>query len=82
LFDQPDETYQCDAPDPYVPSYLGSTTGFPEVTVPMAYTDQGLPLGLSFLSTAYKEPALIGFAYAFEQLTQARKPPASVPPLH
>jgi amidase len=82
LFDQPDETYQCNAPDPYVPSYLGSTTGFPEVTVPMAYTDQGLPLGLSFLSTAYQEPTLIGLAYAFEQLTMARKPPASVPPLH
>jgi amidase len=81
LFDQPDETYTCEAADPYVPSYLGSTTGFPEVTVPMGYTQQGLPLGLSFLGTAYSEPHLIGLAYGFEQATQVRKPPSSTPAL-
>ena len=35
----------------------------------------GLPLGLVFLGKPYSEGQLIGFAYAFEQATQARKPP-------
>ena len=35
----------------------------------------GLPVGLSFFSTAYHEPALIKFAYAFEHATQVRRPP-------
>jgi len=81
LYDKPNETYVCNAPDPYVPSYLGSTTGFPEVTVPMAFTQQGIPLGLSFFGTAYSEPRLVGLAYAFEQATMVRKPPSRMPAL-
>jgi amidase len=81
LFDQQDDTHVCNAPDPYVPSYLGSTTGYPEITVPMGYTQQGLPLGLSFLATAYSEPRLIGLAHAFEQASQVRRPPGTTPVL-
>ena len=33
---------------------------------------QGAPFGLSFLGTAYSEPSLIGFAYAYEQKTHTR----------
>jgi len=80
-FDTKDETYVCNAPDPYVPSYLASTTGFPEITVPMGFTEQGLPLGLSFFGQAYSEPDLIGLAYAYEQATHWRQPPSSTPAL-
>jgi amidase len=36
---------------------------------------QGLPVGLTFMGRAWSEPALIRFAYAFEQATHARRPP-------
>ncbi|KAJ1303833.1 hypothetical protein OPQ81_008254 [Rhizoctonia solani] len=36
------------------------------------YPAPGMPFGLSFLSTAYTEHKLIGFAYAYEQYTHTR----------
>jgi amidase len=48
--------------------------GYPIITVPMGRIE-GLPVGLSFFSTAWSEPTLLGLAYAFEQATQARVPP-------
>jgi amidase len=35
----------------------------------------GLPVGISFFGAAWHEPVLIRLAYAFEQASQARKPP-------
>lgn len=77
LFNLKDKTYVCSASDPYIPAYLASSTGFPEITVPMGFTKHGLPLGISFFATAYDEPRLIGLAYAFEHATTWRRPPAS-----
>ncbi len=39
------------------------------------------PAGVTFSAGAFSEPRLIGLAYAFEQATHYRVPPASVPPL-
>jgi amidase len=36
---------------------------------------QGLPVGLSFVGRAWSEPTLLKLAYAYEQLSPARKPP-------
>jgi len=36
------------------------------------YPAPGMPIGLSFLGTAFSEFDLIGFAYAYEQKTQTR----------
>jgi amidase len=47
---------------------------YPSVSVPMGYV-LGLPVNLSFIGLAWSEPALIRFAYAFEQLTMHRKAP-------
>ena len=41
----------------------------------------GLPVGLSFIGTAWSEPRLIALAYAYEQATKHRKPPAFLPTL-
>jgi amidase len=51
-----------------------AVAGYPHVTVPMGALD-GLPVGLSFVGTAWSEGRLISYAYAFEQATQARRSP-------
>ena len=46
----------------------------PHITVPAGFIC-GLPVGMSFIGPAWSEPALIRFAYAFEQETRVRRPP-------
>jgi amidase len=48
--------------------------GYPHITVPMG-TVQGLPVGLSFMGTAYYEGPLLGFAFAYEQASKKRVTP-------
>ncbi|MBM0744244.1 PEP-CTERM sorting domain-containing protein [Phormidium sp. CLA17] len=62
-------------------SNFANLSGFPDVQVPAGFTTDGLPIALSFLGRAYSEPALLGYAYAFEQATNYREPPESVPEL-
>ncbi len=58
------------------------STGFPAITVPMGYTRGGvLPAGLQLLGRPWSEAALIRLAYAYEQATHHRHPPATTPPL-
>jgi amidase len=38
-----------------------------------------LPVGVSFFGRAWSEPTLIKLAYAYEQATKHRKPPAFAP---
>lgn len=59
--------------------HLGSSSpaahaGYPSITVPMGMID-GLPVGISFFSTAWSEPVLLEVAYSFEQGTNARRAP-------
>jgi len=60
-------------------SYSGpaAIAGYPHITVPMGLVFD-LPVGLSFVGTAYTEPALIGMAYAYEQASKKRVPPAMI----
>ena len=53
----------------------------PTITVPMGFSDDGIPAGLAFLGLPYSEGTLIKYAYAYEQATHHRKPPASTPAL-
>jgi Asp-tRNA(Asn)/Glu-tRNA(Gln) amidotransferase A subunit family amidase len=58
------------------------STGFPAITVPMNYTRGGtLPAGLQFFGRPWSEATLLRLAYAYEQATHHRRPPASTPPL-
>jgi amidase len=55
-----------------------AVAGYPHVTVP-AGLFRGLPIGLSFFGTAHQEGPLLKLAYAYEQLTKARKKPTFQP---
>ncbi|MBB5172303.1 amidase family protein [Texcoconibacillus texcoconensis] len=54
---------------------IPAKAGYPSVTVPTGYTEQGEPVGITFTGTAYSEPMLIGLAYSFEQGTKVRRGP-------
>ncbi len=53
---------------------LPAVAGYPHITVPAGQV-YGMPVGISFFSSAYSEPVLFRLAYAFEQATQARREP-------
>lgn len=55
-------------------SSLAAISGYPNVTVPAGFVS-GLPIGLSFMGTAWNEKQLIEIAYAFEQATGVRRAP-------
>jgi amidase len=60
---------------------LSPQTGFPAITVPMGFTHETLPAGITFLGRSFTEPTLIRFAYSYEQATHHRKPPVAFGPL-
>ena len=59
---------------------MAAVAGTPSVTVPIGDT-HGLPLGLTFMGRAYTEGELLGYAFAIEQVTKARKAPEYKPTL-
>ena len=70
------------------PTALGSTlTGvasamqWPALSVPSGFLSEGLPQGLQILGRAWDDAKIVGYAYAYEQATQHRRPPPAVPPL-
>jgi amidase len=60
---------------------LSPQSGFPAITVPMGFTYEVLPAGLTFLGRLFDEPTLIKYAYAYEQATKHRHPPEKFPAL-
>jgi len=55
-------------------STYAAISGYPHVTVPMGFIHH-LPVGLSFMGTAFSEVELIRIAHVYEQTSQRRKPP-------
>ncbi|MCX7314056.1 MAG: amidase family protein [Alphaproteobacteria bacterium] len=53
----------------------------PSIVVPAGFTRSNLPAGITFLGRPYDDARMIRFAYAYEQATQHRRPPANLPPL-
>lgn len=55
-------------------SNWAAVAGYPHVTVPMGYINE-LPVGMSFIGRKWHDHNVIKAAYAYEQLTKARKAP-------
>ena len=47
---------------------------YPSISVPMGHS-HGLPLGITFMGTAWSEARLVELAHAYEQASKARTPP-------
>jgi Asp-tRNA(Asn)/Glu-tRNA(Gln) amidotransferase A subunit family amidase len=60
---------------------IAPPTGLPCITVPMGFTHGDLPAGISILGRSFSEPTLFKLAYAYEQATRYRRPPAAFAPL-
>jgi amidase len=55
-------------------SSLAAVSGYASISVPAGEVS-GLPIGISFIGTAFSDAMLIQFAYAFEQAGYQRRPP-------
>lgn len=53
---------------------LPAIAGYPNITVPMGDV-HGVPVGVSFMASAYQDAVVIGLAYAYEQASQKRLDP-------
>jgi amidase len=53
---------------------MAAVAATPSITIPIGES-HGLPIGVTLMGRAYSEGELIGFGYALEQLTKARKAP-------
>jgi Asp-tRNA(Asn)/Glu-tRNA(Gln) amidotransferase A subunit family amidase len=62
-------------------TWIASGLHWPAAVVPMGYTGEDLPSGLQIVGRPWSEKLLIGIAFAYEQATGHRHPPATVPPL-
>lgn len=59
----------------YFASSIAAKAGYPSVTVPAGYDDEGMPWGLTFTGCAFSEARLLQLAYAYEQATLHRQAP-------
>ncbi len=54
---------------------MPAKAGYPSITVPAGYTEDGHPVGVTFSAQAFSEARLIELAYSYEQATQKRISP-------
>lgn len=60
---------------------VSAHSGLPALSVPAAWTDDGLPIGMELLGPAWSDAELMSLGYAIEQTLKLRRPPFSTPPL-
>lgn len=59
---------------------IAARAGYPSITVPAGYREDGEPFGITLTGRAYAERELIAMAYAFEQICSRRVPPPLLQP--
>jgi len=55
--------------------YLSPQSGLPALQIPVRFTSNGLPVGMTFIGKLFGEAQLIQMAFAYEQLGPKRQPP-------
>jgi amidase len=68
------ENYEIDVVVSSV-AQLYATAGYPALTVPAGYAEDGTPIGTVFVGRFLSEPQLLAVGYAYEQGAQARVAP-------
>ncbi len=58
---------------------IAAQTWMPAMSMPAGFTDGGVPVGIEIVGYPYREADLLSLAYAFEQATNHRRPPACAP---
>ena len=61
-----DPEYVCKSADSYAASYIASSTGFPEISVPAGKAAGNIPVGFSFMGKAGDDLKLLQYAYQFD----------------
>ena len=63
------------------PANIANLSGFPDLIVPAGFTNGDLPVGISFLGTAFSEGKILALGYSYEQASHARRLPVNTPAL-
>ncbi len=59
---------------------VGASAGYPSVVVPAGLVNEAIPVGVSFMGTAWSEASLLRIAAAYESGSKRRVPPTVVNP--
>lgn len=65
-----DPDYVCQSADSYAASYIASSAGFPEISVPAGKAAGNTPVGISFMGKAGDDLKIMQYAYQFEMKRQ------------
>ena len=55
---------------------IAAQAGLPALTIPVGFTEDGLPVGMELLGSPFSEASLLQFAHAWEKSTSFRRAPA------
>lgn len=79
FFDKPMKAHDLDAVlsiNNYHAAFA-AVAEYPALTVPMGYSENGAPKGLTFIALRLQEKLMLQWAYAYEQASKMRKAPAN-----
>jgi len=61
---------------------ISANSGFPALSIPVAFTQRGLPVAMELLGAPLTDARLVAIGYAWEHLASPRRPPLFTPQLH